>query len=72
MFTKPEWMPEWAFRAIRTFVQAFIGVFGATLVAVLTSFAEARVFDWQLLLYGGVVAGLAAGVAALMNRGPEA
>jgi len=67
MFTKPDWMSESLFRAIRTFAQAFIGVFLATLLSVVTKFAEVQTFDWSALLYGGVVAGVAAGIAALMN-----
>jgi len=70
MFTKPAWMPEWAFRALRTAVQAFLAVFGATLIAVLTEFSQTRVFSWDVLLYAGVVAGLSAAVAAVMNLRP--
>ena len=67
MFSKPEWMSESLFRAIRTFAQAFVGVLLATLLSVVTKFAETQTFDWTTLLYGGVVAGVAAGIAALMN-----
>ena len=67
MFTKPEWMSESLFRAIRTFAQAFVGVLLTTALAVVTKFAETQTFDWKTLLYGGVVAGVAAGIAALMN-----
>ena len=67
MWSKPEWMSESLYRAIRTFVQAFVGVLLTTALAVVTKFAETQTFDWNTLLYGGVVAGVAAGLAALMN-----
>ena len=67
--TKADWMPEWAFRALRTFAQSFAGVFGATLIAVLTNMSETHAFDWDTLLYGGIISGIAAGIAALMNLG---
>ena len=69
MFVKPDWMSESLFRAIRTFAQAFVGVLLATLLSVMTKFAETQVFDWSALLYAGVVSGIAAGIAALMNLG---
>ena len=60
-------MKEWLYRALRTFGQAMLGYLAANLLAVVT---EADVSDPTGLvntLMGLFAAGVAAGLAALMN-----
>lgn len=66
--TKPDWMSEALWRTCRTAFQVFIGVVGMVVIAVLQDYATTRVFDWTMLWYQGIVAGIAAAVAYLMNR----
>lgn len=64
-------MKEWLYRALRTFGQAMLGYLAANLLAVVT---EADVSDPTGLantLMGLFAAGVAAGLAALMNRGKK-
>ena len=68
MIEKPNWMSEAAWRATRTAVQVFLGIFGAALVAALIAYAELRTFDFAALYYDGVILGIAGVLAWRMNR----
>lgn len=65
---KPEWMSETTWRAVRTFYQTFLSTLVVTLIAVLVTYSNGGVFDWNILWLQGVIAGLATGLAAVMNR----
>jgi len=64
---KPNWMTEAGWRAFRTFYQVFIGTFVTTLIAVLITYSNGGSFDWNILWLQGVIAGIAVGLAAVMN-----
>jgi len=60
-------MKDWQIRAIKTFVQAFFGVFVPALVAVLNNgFPESINAVW-VILAPAISASLAAGIAAVWN-----
>ena len=65
---KPDWLSESAWRAVRTFYQTFSGTLVVTLIAALVTYSNGGIFDWNFLWLQGVVAGLATGLAAVMNR----
>lgn len=65
---KPEWMNDATWKALRTSVQTFTGVFAAAALIVLNGYAQTHALDWSLLWYQGVVLGVAAVVAYWMNR----
>ncbi len=62
-------MKEWLYRALRTFGQAMLGYLAANLLATVTQIdtADRTVFINTLL--GLFAAAVAAGLAAVMNRG---
>lgn len=67
--SKPEWMSEPVYRALRTALQTFAGVFVIALYGVILAYAEEpHVFDFHTLYYGGAVMGVAAVLALWMNR----
>jgi hypothetical protein len=65
---KPDWMSEAMWRAVRTIFQIASGFVLAALLVVLTGYQQTHVFDWSVLYYDGLVAGIAAVVAWAMNR----
>lgn len=69
--TKPEWMEESWWRATRTFVQNLVGAVVLALIVVLTTYAQGGTFDWRYLWLQGFIAGIAAGLAKLMNNSKD-
>ncbi|MFA6167786.1 MAG: hypothetical protein WC700_14290 [Gemmatimonadaceae bacterium] len=65
---KPYWLSEGLWRALRTVAQLFLAALGATLLVVLTGYQQTHIFDATTLYFDGVVGGLIAVVAWLMNR----
>lgn len=64
--TLKEKLPDWAIRAIKTFVQAFFGVLIPELVAILNGgFVDITTF-WKIIS-PFVAAALAAGISAVWN-----
>ena len=67
--TKPTWMSEAVYRALRTAFQTFVGVFIIALYSVLIAYVKTpHVFDFDQLYYGGVITGIGAVLALYMNR----
>lgn len=59
--------PDWAIRAIKTFVQAFLGVFIPAILAVLNGGFPV---DWgaaKVTLLSALLAALSAGISAVWN-----
>ena len=60
-------LPDWAIRALKTFVQAFMGVFLPAIVAVLNGGFPV---DWsaaKVTIISALMAALAAGISAVWN-----
>lgn len=60
-------LPDWAVRAIKTFVQAFLGVFIPSVIAVLKGGFPV---DWgaaKVTLISALMAAIAAGISAAWN-----
>lgn len=68
MLNKPAWMSDQTWRTLRTAAEVFAGVFAAALLAVLNGYAQTHALAWDTLWYQGVVLGVAAVVAWLLNR----
>lgn len=68
---KPDWMSETIWRTVRTFYQTFLSTLVVTLIAVLVTYSNGGAFDWNFLWLQGVIAGLATGLAAVMNRNTD-
>ncbi len=62
-------MKEWLYRALRTFGQAMLGYLAANLLAVVTQADVSDPTGFANTLLGLFAAAVAAGLAALMNRG---
>jgi hypothetical protein len=64
---KPEWMPEWGWRAFRTFVQ----VLAPMLVVFLNGWSTSQRFDLGALAYTVLIPAVSATIAALSNKDAE-
>ena len=62
-------MKEWLYRALRTFGQAMLGYLAANLLATVTQADVSDPTGFANTLLGLFAAAVAAGIAALMNRG---
>ena len=62
-------MKEWLYRALRTFGQAMLGYLAANLLATVTETDVSDPTSFANTLLGLFAAAVAAGLAALMNRG---
>ena len=60
-------LPDWAIRAIKTFIQAFGGVLIPELVMVLQGKLPATFSGWTAVMVPIVCAALAAGISAAWN-----
>lgn len=64
-------MKEWLYRALRTFGQAMLGYLAANLLAVITQTDVSDPTGFANTLLGLFAAAVAAGLAAVMNRGKK-
>lgn len=69
--TKPDWMLDSTWRAIRTAWQTFWASFSVALVAALLSYSTTGTFDWNALWLQGVVVAVAAAIAKIQNLGAD-
>lgn len=60
-------LPDWAVRAIKTFVQAFLGVFIPAVIAVLNGGFPVDFGAAKVTLISALMAAIAAGIAAAWN-----
>ena len=58
-------MKEWLRRAIRTFIQTFIGYLSVNLVTAIAGITDK--VEFKTALIGVIISAIAAGLAALMN-----
>lgn len=58
-------MKEWLRRALRTFIQTFVGYLSVNLVTAITGITDK--VEFKTALIGVVISAIAAGLAALMN-----
>ncbi len=54
---------DWVKRSVRTFLQAFIGVFFAGIAS-----GELELFEWKTWILTLISSSVAAGIAAIMNQ----
>lgn len=64
-------MKEWLYRALRTFGQAMLGYLAANLLATLAQVDISDRTSFSNALLGVFAAAVAAGLAAVMNRGKK-
>ena len=64
-------MKEWLYRALRTFVQAMLGYLAANLVATVAQIDARDETMLKNALLGLFASAVAAGIAAIMNRGKK-
>lgn len=64
-------MKEWLYRALRTFGQAMLGYLAANLLATVTQVDVSDRTSLANTLLGLFAAAVAAGLAAVMNRGKK-
>ncbi|MBP3300628.1 MAG: hypothetical protein J6M34_03900 [Clostridia bacterium] len=64
-------MKEWLYRALRTFGQAALGYLAANLLATVTEVGTEDGSVLKTALLGLFAASVAAGLAAVMNRGKK-
>lgn len=69
--TKPDWMTDSAWRALRTFWQTFWASFSVTLVAVLIAYGNGGEFNWNTLWLQGAVMAIATAIAKVMNKSTD-
>lgn len=60
-------MRDWVIRALKTFVEAFLGVFIPAVTALLTGRLPADLHEMWVVLFPVVCAAIAAGITAVWN-----
>lgn len=60
-------LPDWAVRAVKTFVQAFLGVFIPAVIAVLNGGFPVDFGAAKVTLISALMAAIAAGISAAWN-----
>lgn len=60
-------LPEPLYRALRTFLQAFVGFAGVSFYQVWADYMTSHIWSWPNLWWMVCAPGIAAGMSALMN-----
>jgi hypothetical protein len=60
-------MKDWQVRAIKTFIQSFLGIAIPELCAVLSGTLPSTWTDWKAILLPILCSGLSAGISAVWN-----